>query len=46
MRTSTRSMRGTMIVDRFGFQGDPVNATVVTDYPEPAFFALLAERLG
>ena len=39
-------MRGTLIVDHYGFAGTPKNAHVVVDYPEDAFFALLAELLG
>lgn len=39
-------MRGTMIVDRFGFRDGQPNANVVTDYPEQEFFRLLIERLG
>ena len=39
-------MRGTMIVDHYGFaQGTP-NATVVTHYPEEEFFATLHQLLG
>lgn len=39
-------MRGTLIVDYFGFGGIPKNAHVVVDYPEPAFFSMLTELLG
>ena len=39
-------MRGTLIVDHFGFAHTPKNAHIVTDYPEPAFFAMLTELLG
>lgn len=39
-------MRGTMIVDHYGFaQGTP-NANVVTHYPEDTFFQTLHELLG
>ena len=39
-------MRGTMIVDHYGFaQGTP-NATVVTHYPEDRFFETLYDLLG
>lgn len=38
-------MRGTMIVDRFGFHDGQPNAQVVTAYPEPSFFGLLTDRL-
>ncbi len=39
-------MRGTMIVDQFGFQGSTPNVDVVTHYPSDHFFALLHERLA
>lgn len=38
-------MRGTMIVDHYGFAGLDKNATVVTSYEEDAFFALLYDLL-
>ncbi|MEM7337911.1 MAG: nucleoside hydrolase [Actinomycetota bacterium] len=38
-------MAGALIVDRFGFTDEPVNATVVTDYPEDHFFTMLMDRL-
>ena len=39
-------MRGTMIVDHYGFAELAKNAHVVTHYPEDDFFALLYELLG
>lgn len=39
-------MRGTMIVDHYGFAQMAPNATVVTEYPEDHFFAMLYELLG
>ena len=39
-------MRGTMIVDHFGFVGGTPNATLVTHYPEDHFFGMLFELLG
>lgn len=39
-------MRGTMIVDRFGFADGRPNVNVVTEYPEESFFDLLSRRLG
>jgi len=39
-------MRGTMIVDHYGFAKMPANATIVTYYPEDHFFKLLKELLG
>lgn len=39
-------MRGTMIVDHFGFADMQPNATIVTHYPEPHFFAMLHDLLG
>lgn len=39
-------MRGTMIVDHYGFGGLTKNATIVTHYPEDAFFDLLQQLLG
>jgi len=39
-------MRGAMIVDHFGFGGFGQNATIVTEYPEDRFFALLCDLLG
>ncbi len=39
-------MRGTLIVDHYGFAQIPPNATIVTDYPEDRFFAMLYELLG
>ena len=39
-------MRGTMIVDHFGFGGGDPNAAIVTHYPEDHFFATLFELLG
>lgn len=39
-------MRGTVIVDHYGFVGSEKNATVVNDYPEDAFFTMLYELLG
>lgn len=38
-------MRGTMIVDHYGFAQMSPNATVITDYPEDHFFAMLYELL-
>lgn len=39
-------MRGTMIVDHYGFGGLAKNVDVVTEYPTDAFFDLLHELLG
>ena len=39
-------MRGTLIPDRLGFTDQEPNATMVTDYPEERFFALLTDLLG
>lgn len=39
-------MRGTLIVDQFGFQGATRNVQVVTDYSEAGFFDLLLELLA
>ncbi len=39
-------MRGTLIVDQFGFQGGEPNVDVVTDYPSDHFFDLLSQRLA
>ncbi len=39
-------MRGTMIVDHYGFAQMPKNATVVTHYPEDRFFELLFQLLA
>jgi len=39
-------MRGAMIVDHYGFAGLTKNATIVTRYPEDAFFEMLLELLG
>ncbi len=39
-------MRGTLIVDRFGFGGGEPNVDMVADYPSDAFFSLLARLLG
>jgi len=39
-------MRGTMIVDHFGFAGGTPNANVVTHCDEDAFFSMLYELLG
>lgn len=39
-------MRGTLIVDHYGFAGMAKNAHVVADYPESAFFSMLLELLG
>ncbi|MGI9605784.1 MAG: nucleoside hydrolase [Acidimicrobiales bacterium] len=39
-------MRGTMIVDHYGFADLPRNAHIVTHYPEDAFFDLLLTLLG
>lgn len=39
-------MRGTMIVDHFGFAQIPKNVHVVTDYPEEQFFTMLYDLLG
>ena len=38
-------MRGTMIVDHYGFAQMTPNAQVVTHYPEAHFFTLLYDRL-
>ena len=38
-------MRGTMIVDHYGFAQLPKNVNVVTHYPEDAFFAMLTDLL-
>lgn len=39
-------MRGTLIVDHYGFAQMAPNATVVTNYPEDDFFATLKQLLG
>ena len=39
-------MRGTLIVDHYGFAQMKPNATIVTHYPEDTFFAMLHELLG
>jgi purine nucleosidase len=39
-------MRGTLIVDHYGFAQIPKNVDIVTQYPEEVFFALLVELLG
>jgi len=39
-------MRGTMIVDHYGFAQMDANATIVTHYPEGHFFGMLADLLG
>jgi purine nucleosidase len=39
-------MRGTMIVDHYGFAQLAKNVDVVTHYPEDAFFEMLYELLG
>ncbi len=39
-------MRGTLIVDHYGFAQMAPNATIVTDYPEDHFFAMLHDLLG
>lgn len=39
-------MRGTMIVDHYGFAQIDANAHVVSEYPEPDFFSMLYELLG
>ncbi len=39
-------MRGTLIVDHYGFAEIPANANIVTHYPEESFFTLLYETLG
>ncbi len=39
-------MRGTLIVDHYGFAGGTPNASVVGHYPEESFFGLLAQLLG
>lgn len=39
-------MRGTMIVDHYGFARTQPNATIVTHYPEDHFFGLLCTLLG
>ena len=39
-------MRGTMIVDHYGFAQMSPNATIVTHYPEDHFFTMLYELLG
>ena len=39
-------MRGTMIVDHYGFAQIPKNVHVVSHYPEEHFFAMLYELLG
>ena len=38
-------MRGTLIVDHYGFSQLPKNVQIVTDYPEDAFFAMLYKLL-
>ena len=39
-------MRGTLIVDHYGFAQMKPNATIVTHYPEDTFFAMLHDLLG
>lgn len=39
-------MRGTLIVDHYGFAQMEPNATIVTHYPEDTFFAMLYDLLG
>jgi purine nucleosidase len=39
-------MRGTLIVDHYGFAQMKPNATIVTHYPEDHFFNMLHELLG
>ena len=39
-------MRGTVIVDHYGFAELPKNARIVTGYPEDAFFKMLYELLA
>jgi purine nucleosidase len=39
-------MRGTLIVDHYGFAQMKPNATIVTHYPEDHFFAMLHELLA
>lgn len=39
-------MRGTLIVDHYGFSSVEPNAHIVTDYPEDAFFSMLFNLLG
>ena len=39
-------MRGTLVVDHYGFAQIAPNATVVTNYPEDDFFAMLKQLLG
>ena len=39
-------MRGTMIVDHYGFAQMSPNAIIVTQYPEDHFFTMLYELLG
>lgn len=39
-------MRGTIIVDHYGFAQIPKNVHVVADYPEEAFFTMLYDLLG
>ena len=42
----TEPMRGTMIVDHYGFAQLPKNVQIVTHYPEDAFFEMLFTLLG
>lgn len=44
--TGPDPMRGTMIVDHYGFAQLQKNAIVVTSYDETAFFAMLYQLLG
>ena len=39
-------MRGTLIVDHYGFSQLPKNVHMVTDYPQAAFFTMLFEVLA
>ncbi len=39
-------MRGALIVDHYGFSELAVNASIVTNYPEPAFFDMLLRLLA
>ncbi len=39
-------MRGTLIVDHYGFAQMEPNATIVTDYPEADFFSMLYDLLS
>ena len=42
----TEPMRGTMIVDHYGFAQMTPNATIVSHYPEDYFFDMLKGLLG